>query len=668
MSYALPVACAAALLTLMVTTRLRNVRAGVLAGGAAFGVVYVAAVLIVLPLRRSQNGQNGPNGRASEQPTSKLQLARHTPAQVLADGYVSSHACQECHPNNHASWHASYHHTMTQPATPETVFGDFDNSHVEFDGRSYSLERRGAEFWVKMHDPDNPVVGDDTLIERPITLVTGSHHMQIYWYATSNSRALGQLPVHYHKEEQKWIPADASLITPPKPPGTPFASQTSRWNILCSSCHATHPRPRTIINQGEIVGYDTQVAEFGISCEACHGPAAAHVRFRSTQAGQDDVRSGEDPIVNPARLPHQKSSDVCGLCHSFSIPLTVEREQREIEAGYDFRPGDALSTTRLVVRRDEATRRFLLENGGTDVRRYMDERFWSDGVVRVAGREYTGMTGSKCFTHGDISCVSCHEMHPDQDDPRPLSEWANDQLKPEAEGDQACVDCHQATQYQTAEHTHHAADSAGSRCYNCHMPFTNYGLMKAMRSHHIERPNVTTSVKTGRPNGCNLCHLDKSYAWTADHLADWYGTPKPELTPDQQSVSAAALTLLTGDPGQRAIMAWNFGWEPARTASGEHWMAPYLATVLEDPYPVVRLVAYRSLRQYAGFEKLAYDYVGSAEQRKAGAGQVLDTWEKMSIHRKSDSAVLIGDDGKLLRDAFERLRKLRNDRPLNLLE
>ena len=35
--------------------------------------------------------------------------------------YVTSNSCRACHPGNYASWHASFHRTMTQVATPATL-------------------------------------------------------------------------------------------------------------------------------------------------------------------------------------------------------------------------------------------------------------------------------------------------------------------------------------------------------------------------------------------------------------------------------------------------------------------------------------------------------------------------------------------------------------------
>ena len=48
------------------------------------------------------------------------------PIQVPGDGYVSSETCRACHPSQYASWHGSYHRTMTQIATPETIAASFD--------------------------------------------------------------------------------------------------------------------------------------------------------------------------------------------------------------------------------------------------------------------------------------------------------------------------------------------------------------------------------------------------------------------------------------------------------------------------------------------------------------------------------------------------------------
>ena len=132
---------------------------------------------------------------------------------------------------------------------------------------------------------------------------------------------------------------------------------------------------------------------------------------------------------------------------------------------------------------------------------------------------------------------------------------------------QACLQCHKEMANDITAHTRHAANSAGSNCYNCHMPHTSYGLLKAIRGHTIETPDVATTLETGRPNACNLCHLDKTLDWTAEHLAKRTDQPKAKVPPIHQTTAASAVWLLNGDAGQRALAAWHMGWEPALITS-----------------------------------------------------------------------------------------------------
>src|ERR1700730_14559150 len=53
------------------------------------------------------------------------------PVQIETADYISSRACRSCHPNEYATWHESYHRTMTQVATPQTIVPSFDNERIE---------------------------------------------------------------------------------------------------------------------------------------------------------------------------------------------------------------------------------------------------------------------------------------------------------------------------------------------------------------------------------------------------------------------------------------------------------------------------------------------------------------------------------------------------------
>jgi hypothetical protein len=207
-------------------------------------------------------------------------------------------------------------------------------------------------------------------------------------------------------------------------------------------------------------------------------------------------------------------------------------------------------------------------------------------------------------------------------------------------------------------------------CYNCHMPYTTYGLLKTIRSHQIDNPSVQNTLDTGRPNACNLCHLDKSLAWTADSLTAWFGQPRVELSDDQQTIAASVLWLLRGDAGQRAIVGQSLGWDAAQAASGTDWMAPYLAMLLEDPYDAVRFIAYRSLRSLPGFSGFDFDFICTPPERTAARQRALGIWRnrnesKLAVPRPQ---VLLDPAGTLQLPEVERLLQQRDTRAVNLGE
>jgi hypothetical protein len=57
--------------------------------------------------------------------------------------YVGSESCRACHQDQFAHWSQSHHHKMTQPATPETVVGDFNNATYTYQGVTSRMFRAG---------------------------------------------------------------------------------------------------------------------------------------------------------------------------------------------------------------------------------------------------------------------------------------------------------------------------------------------------------------------------------------------------------------------------------------------------------------------------------------------------------------------------------------------
>ncbi|MEQ1633260.1 MAG: multiheme c-type cytochrome, partial [Planctomycetota bacterium] len=187
------------------------------------------------------------------------------PVERLGNGYVGSATCTKCHPGEHASWQHSFHRTMTQSVSRTTLRADFDDLQLDYFGAPVSLHWRGSELFVRL-SPDARGRRD----ERKVVQLTGSHHAQVLWYETGNQRELGIVPMVYRIAEARWLPFPAVFLMPPQLREPPLPGT---WNGNCNGCHTTHSMPR--LDLGRV---DTMAAEFGIACEACHGPGESHAR------------------------------------------------------------------------------------------------------------------------------------------------------------------------------------------------------------------------------------------------------------------------------------------------------------------------------------------------------------------------------------------------------
>ena len=582
------------------------------------------------------------------------------------DGYISSDNCRQCHEHHYDTWHASHHRTMTQLPTKDSVIADFDDKIVSRAGYDFRFFHKDGQYFmaIKNTAPDSKSnqVPDQTF---KIVLSTGAHHQQAFWCETGNGRTLAKIPFIWINAEKRWVPYGSIFFIPK----SGLTMHAGMWNSNCIKCHVVGPQPR----KDSKSGFDTQVAEFGISCEACHGPGEAHALAHGSdtiegKSGQQTL--GKLDLVNPAKLSHQLSSQTCGQCHSVFEFYDEDSKQDFNREGFAFRPGDKLTDSRHVFQMGQNKDLPIVKQTLERNPKFYQRQFWSDGMVRVSGREYNGLLETACYQRGKMSCLSCHEMHPSENDTRDKPTWADDQLKSKMRGNSACIQCHEEykSETQLVAHTHHPAGSSGSNCYNCHMPHTTLGLMKAMRSHTIDSPNVATTLETGRPNACNLCHLDKTLAWTSERLSDWYKISPPLLNEEQRQVASSVRWLLKGDAGQRGIVGWHFGWESAQEISGTNWMAPYLAELLNDSYDVVRFIGFHALKKLPDFADVEYDYVGSKQIRQRASKNVIEKWNELTQRPLPSAPLMIGSNQRLMIEEIRAIRKQRKDPPIVLVE
>ncbi len=560
-------------------------------------------------------------------------------------GFVGSSACASCHPEHEASWARTFHRTMTQRPGPATILGAFDGRTVPFAGMSARPTTDGGRWFVEV-----PADGGGTR-RAEVALAVGSRRYQQYFEreASPDGSVLRRLPILWHVGLQRWLPLNAVFLNP----DDDGDDHRAVWNENCVFCHNTGPEPRL---QGAFDGrraarrvYDSKVAELGIACEACHGPGAAHVadlRDPVRRYGAHASTEARKDIVQPERREQERAVSVCGQCHGQRVPTGRDTPEAWLSTGPLFRSGDRL----LDHVRPLAPDTPVPASADPDLFRL---RFWADGTPRLTAYEYQGIVASGCYLRGAMTCGSCHEMH-GANEGRDVD--VHGQIEPSMRGDRACVQCHDAIGRDVAAHTKHDPARSGSRCLECHMPRTVYGIAEVHRSHRIRSPDPASEAEAGVPDACTLCHLDRSPAWAARERARMWGGPShaPASRADGASVelSDSITSVLAGDAVQRAVFAAAMGRMDAPLDPKEKaFLRVHLAVTLGDAYPSVRSLAQRSLEALERELPIglapalaSFDFTDGAESRRKVVLELLDL-----VAAKSRAALAPSKPGFLLR-------------------
>jgi hypothetical protein len=549
---------------------------------------------------------------------------------------VGAADCRRCHPAQWSSWHASWHRTMTQAAAGSAVRAPFAGEQLEYGGYRATMDRdaQGRPRIRVVSDMDGTM-----LLDAVVDLTVGSHRYQQYVARMDRGGGLGErwrLPVAWHLQERRWIHLNGAFVEPEGQTGDPGAwlRHLSRWNDNCIFCHNTAPAP----GRDETGRFDSTVAELGIACEACHGPAGAHVArqadpFRRLLSVASD---GDPSVAHPGRIDPGRESGVCGRCHGQRIGRDIAAILRD---GDGFLPGTDLADVSRPIFRDSSL-------GGVPEGAFA-LRFWPDGTPRLSAYEYQGLLLSPCHEAGALGCNHCHDMHGDEPDKQPRAGRTSAG---------ACTGCH-------APPPEHGGHGSAVDCLDCHMPRITYGLLEGMISHRIHSPDPGALVgRSDQPDACTQCHVERSRAWAADVMAELglSGSAPGPAAPEEERASRVALDLHGGDPIQRNLAAHALS-SPRAVGDPARRMA-WLAGALDDEYPSVRWFAWRGLRSLAGeqgradvVEALAtFDYMGPLEERvlvvrdvqdRLGPGALAEDPELLAAleARREDQAIWIGE-------------------------
>jgi predicted CXXCH cytochrome family protein len=135
-----------------------------------------------------------------------------------------------------------------------------------------------------------------------------------------------------------------------------------------------------------------------------------------------------------------------------------------------------------------------------------EDLYHADGQILDEVYVYGSFLQSAMAEAGVI-CSDCHDPH-------------DSGLR--AEGNAVCGQCHLAGTYDQPSHHRHEAASEAARCVSCHMRAETYMVVDPRRDHSFRVPRPDLSVAIGSPNACNDCHADRTSAWAAERVAEWY--------------------------------------------------------------------------------------------------------------------------------------------------
>jgi predicted CXXCH cytochrome family protein len=490
-----------------------------------------------------------------------------------APTYVGGTACSECHAEQDRLWRGSDHELAMQEANKNSVLGNFDNVTFRYAGITSTFFKRDDKFFVRTDGPDGKLAdfeikytfGVTPLQQYLVEFPRGRFQALSIAWDTRPKEQGGQRWFHLYPKERV-THTDELHWTGPR----------QNWNFMCADCHSTNLKKNYDPTRRE---YHTTWSEIDVSCEACHGPGSRHVVWAKHEEGwkkidtrskglvvsldeRKDVKWVHDPHSDtPKRNPPRDTEteiQVCAHCHS-----------RRAQLFDDDQPGQPLMESYLPS---------LLVEG----------RYYADGQLDGEVYVYGSFLQSKMYKAG-VTCSDCHDPH---------------SLALKETGNRVCLQCHESEEYETAKHHFHRPGSAGANCVDCHMPARTYMVVDPRRDHSFRIPRPDLSVKIGTPNACNNCHDDKSAAWAAAKVRDWYGHAPEGYQQYAEALHAARagapdaesrlLTLLR-DQEQPAIA------RATAAVALRDWLSPQtldaLANALNDTNPLVRMGALESLER-----------------------------------------------------------------------
>ena len=278
---------------------------------------YIPLVLLaLLPFlgMRQERAASSPEAAKPEPTAARLREKGWWPTKgdAARKDYAGTEACVECHrqkvleqretPMAHAASSASETELLRTRPKIEQAEPPFQTEIVrEGKGSSYTVARggeaiRGQLLWS---------MGQGTMGQTFILESGGALFESQLSYFTSIA-ALDLTPGH-------------TLAGPKDLQGAFGVQQSEEIAQKCFACHTTVSSVRR--------QFDPAHATPGVTCEACHGPGARHVKAK--RDGLPD--SGQTAMFDPSSLDPVELVDYCGACHRASLDVASEKNLLPID-------------------------------------------------------------------------------------------------------------------------------------------------------------------------------------------------------------------------------------------------------------------------------------------------------------------------------------------------
>ncbi|MFN8530544.1 MAG: cytochrome c3 family protein [Anaerolineae bacterium] len=438
-------------------------------------------------------------------------------AQSSQPDYVGADECSSCH-RDLSRTHGQSAHALTLTDDSDAILADFSQGE---DLRMVQIPGENAA---------RPFTADDVAYS-----VGTGRYVQRYLYEVDR-HDFRVLPAEWDVQAGEWRALTLAES---------WDDPAYDWETSCASCHTT--------------GFDVERERWqdpGVQCEACHGPAEAHI-----DAARDAGRNPTDEELVTVRGAINMAVDpqVCGQCHSQGTSSSGQ----PYPVGY--LPGGDLSQTFTLVPTDQADHWWSTGHANQQNMQY-NEWVNSAHARSLVDLQDSGEAQDACLTchsadttfinrmnalieAGDldgsalpmtttetaqfgVSCISCHDPHIETEFPAHLVNepyalcvncHTDNNVPPEQGIHHPTLEMFQGTQFIAEvppESGVHYIAANGPTCTTCHM--ATVPVNDGERISHNPMPILPDAPQADEPlqDACSGCHSDVATAGEMRTLID----------------------------------------------------------------------------------------------------------------------------------------------------